>query len=129
MGEPMSEYTCLVLSLIMWFVHVLAQAAFAGGALGMDYLASSRDDPRDPSGNLYPRATRALHNYIENFAPFAAADLGLIATGHTGGWGATIWVLMRIIYLPLYLMGVNPGRSIAWGLSLVGLIMMIWRLA
>ena len=126
----MSELTCLVLGLLMWFVHVFTQAAFAHRALGLDYLSSPRDEePEETTGTLYPRATRALRNYIENFAPFAAADLGLIATGHTGGWGATIWIVMRIIYLPLYMTGASPGRSIVWGLSLVGLLMMVWRLA
>jgi uncharacterized MAPEG superfamily protein len=123
-----TELTCLKLSLIMWLAHIVAQAAFAGGAMGLEYLSSPRDEKREGRGQLYGRATRALHNYTENFLPFVAADLGLIATGHTGGWGATIWILTRIIYLPLYLAGVSPGRSIAWALSLLGLIMMIWRL-
>jgi uncharacterized MAPEG superfamily protein len=125
----MTEYTCLVLSLVLWFAHIFTQSAFAGGAMGMDYLAGPRDEQRQPRGQLYPRATRALHNYTENFVPFAAADLGLIATSHTGGWGATIWIVMRILYIPLYLAGVSPGRSIVWVFSLIGLIMMIWRLA
>ncbi len=112
----------------MWLVHVVTQAVFANGALGMDYLSTPRDEPKEPRGNMYPRATRALRNYIENFVPFVAADLGLIVTNHTGGWGATIWILMRILYLPLYMTGASPGRSIAWALSLLGLIMMIWRL-
>lgn len=124
----MSELTCLKLSLLMWLAHIVAQAAFAGGAVGLDYLSSPRDEKREARGQLYGRATRALHNYIENFVPFAAADLGLIVTNHTGGWGATLWILTRIVYLPLYLTGVSPGRSIAWGLSVLGLIMMIWRL-
>ena len=125
----MNEVTCLVLALLMWFAHIVAQAAFAGGAMGIPYLAGPRDEKRDPQGVMYPRASRALHNYLENFAPFAAADLGLIATGHTGGWGATIWIVMRIVYLPIYLAGVSHVRSLVWVLSLVGLLMMIWRLA
>jgi uncharacterized MAPEG superfamily protein len=112
----------------MWLAHVVTQSAFAGSALGVDYLSTTRDEPKEPRGNMYPRATRALRNYIENFVPFVAADLGLIVTNHTGGWGATIWILMRILYLPLYMLGVNPGRTIVWAISVVGLIMMIWRL-
>ena len=124
----MTELTCLKLSLIMWLVHIVTQAAFGHSAKGVDYLAGPRDEPREPRGLLYGRASRALGNYTENFLPFAAADLGLIVTNHTGGWGATLWILMRILYLPLYLSGSNPGRSIVWGLSVLGIIMMIWRL-
>ena len=123
----MSELGCLKWSLVLWVAHVLTQAAFAGGSVGLDYLSGPRDEKRVPRGLLYPRATRALHNYIENFVPFAAADLGLIVTNHTGGWGATLWILARIVYLPLYLAGASPWRTVAWSISLLGLLMMIWR--
>jgi uncharacterized MAPEG superfamily protein len=124
----MSEVGCLELSILLWFAHILAQAAFAGGALGLDYLSGPRDEKREPHGVLYPRATRALRNYVENLGPFVAADLGLIVTSHAGGWGASLWILCRIVYLPLYIAGVSPWRTAAWALSLVGLLMMLWRL-
>jgi uncharacterized MAPEG superfamily protein len=125
----MSELVCLELSVVLWIVHVLLQSAYAGSALTPDYLAGPRDQTLSPKGNLYPRATRALANYVENFTPFVAVDLGLIATQHTGGWGATIWILARIVYIPLYLGGVKYARTAAWAISIVGLLMMLARLA
>ena len=125
----MSELTCLILGLVLWVVHILIQAVFANAALGTPYLASARDEKREPRGVYFPRATRALHNYVENFVAFAPADLGLIVTQHTGGLGATIWVICRILYIPLYLFGVPYIRTIVWGVSLVALLMMIWQLA
>ena len=125
----MSELLCLELSILLWVAHIVTQAAFANAAVGSKYLASPRDEPVKPSGLQYPRATRALHNYLENYAPFIAADLGLIVTNHTGGWGATIWILARIAYLPLYVMGVPNIRTAAWAISVVGLLMMLTRLA
>jgi len=105
------------------------QAAFAGSALSPAYLTGPRDQTLSPKGVLYPRATRALGNYVENFAPFAAADLGLMVTQHTGGWGATIWVLARIVYIPLYVFGVAWVRTICWTVSIIGLLTMLARLA
>jgi uncharacterized MAPEG superfamily protein len=125
----MSELVCLELSILLWIAHVLVQSAHAGSALNADYLAGPRDQTLSPKGILYPRATRALGNYIENFTPFVAADLGLIATQHTGGWGATVWILARIVYLPLYLGGVKYARTAAWAISIVGMLMMLARLA
>jgi uncharacterized MAPEG superfamily protein len=125
----MSEVTCLELSLVLWIVHILAQAAFAGSALSPAYLVGPRDQTLSPRGVSYGRATRALANYIENFVPFVAADLGLIATQHTGGWGATIWIIARIIYIPLYLQGIAYARTGIWTLSIIGLVMMMTRLA
>jgi uncharacterized MAPEG superfamily protein len=125
----MSEITCLILGLLLWVVHVLIQAGFANVALGTTYLGGPRDEKRETNNVYYGRALRALQNYVENFVAFAPAVLGLIVTQHTGGWGATVWVLARIVYIPLYLFGVPYLRTIAWAISLVGLLMMIAQLA
>ena len=77
------------------------------------------------------RATRALGNYVENYGPFIAMALALIATGQAGGLGAagaTIWILARIVYLPIYLMGVIYVRTGLWAISVIGLLMMLYRL-
>ncbi len=124
----MSELACLKLSLLLWLAHLMTQAAFAGGAFDLAYLGGARDEQKAPRGVYHPRATRAFHNYIENFVPFAAADLGLIVTNQTGGWGAALWIVCRVIYLPLYVAGVRLWRSAVWTVSLIGLMMMFWRL-
>jgi uncharacterized MAPEG superfamily protein len=57
--------------------------------------------------------------------------LALIATGQGGGLGAvgaTIWILARIVYLPIYLMGVVYVRTALWAISVIGLLMMLYRL-
>jgi uncharacterized MAPEG superfamily protein len=128
----MNELTCLELSVILWLAHVVAQFLNARGEFGDDYLFTPRDKKVTPKGLHVGRATRALHNYIENYAPFLAVDLGLIATGHAGGIGAigaTVWIIARVVYLPLYLMGIKYVRTACWGVSVVGLLMMLWRLA
>ena len=40
--------------------------------------------------------------------------------------GATIWILARIVYLPLYLMGVIYVRTALWTVSVIGLLMMLY---
>jgi uncharacterized MAPEG superfamily protein len=125
----MSELTCLELSILLWLVHVLTQAITARGEFGDDYLFSPRDKDVTAKGLTCGRATRALHNYIENLVPFVAADLALITTQHTGGLGATIWIIARIIYLPIYIMGIKYVRTACWAVGVVGLLMMLGRLA
>ena len=125
----MSELTCLELSVLLWLAHILAQAITARAEFGDAYLFTARDAQLQPKTIIVGRATRALHNYVENLAPFVAMDLGLIATQHTGGLGATIWILARIIYLPVYLIGTPYVRTALWGISVVGLLMMLGRLA
>jgi uncharacterized MAPEG superfamily protein len=125
----MSELICLELSVILWVAHVLGQALTARAEFGDAYLFSPRDAQLQPKGLECGRATRALGNYIENLVPFVALDLALIATQHTGGYGATIWILARILYFPVYLMGTLYVRTALWGISVVGLLMMLGRLA
>ena len=128
----MNELTCLELSVILWVAHVLTQAFNARSEFGDDYLFSPRDKKVTGKGMAVGRATRALHNYVENLAPFVAMDLGLIATQHTGGIGsigATIWIIARIVYLPVYMAGIKYVRTACWGIGVVGVLMMLGRLA
>ena len=125
----MSELVCLELSVVLWLVHIVTQAVTARAEFGDLYLFSPRDQTKVAKGVVNGRATRALGNYVENFAPFVGLDLALIATNHTGGLGATIWILARIVYLPIYLAGTLYVRTAVWAVSVVGLVMMLARLA
>ena len=125
----MNELTCLELSVILWVAHVVTQFLNARNEFGDDYLFTPRDQKVTPKALAVGRATRALHNYIENLVPFVAMDLGLIATQHTGGIGATIWIIARIIYLPMYMLGIKYVRTACWLAGVVGLLMMLGRLA
>ncbi len=125
----MSELTCLELSVLLWLAHVLVQAFTARAEFGDAYLFTPRDAHPTAKGLACGRATRALANYVENLGPFIAMALALIATGHGGGLGATIWILARILYLPVYMMGTLYVRTGLWGISVIGLLMMLARLA
>jgi uncharacterized MAPEG superfamily protein len=124
----MSELTCLELSVVLWVVHVLCQAGAGGSAFPFGYLFTSRDVAVSPKGLFYGRATRALANYVENLTPFVALALALMVTQRTGGLGATIWILARIVYVPLYLFDVVYARTAIWAISIIGLLMMLARL-
>jgi uncharacterized MAPEG superfamily protein len=124
----MSELVCLELSVVLWLVHVLTQAFTARAEFGDAYLFSPRDEQKTPKGLAFGRADRALANYVENLVPFVALDLALIANQQTGGIGATVWIIGRILYLPLYLTGVVYARTAAWAIGVIGLVLMLARL-
>ncbi|HXW21228.1 MAG TPA: MAPEG family protein [Roseiarcus sp.] len=123
------ELFALELSVLLFIAHVLVQATFARGEFGDAYLLSPRDEQKAVKGTIAARAERALRNFTENYAAFVAVDLGLIATGQTAGWGAMVWVLGRIAYFAAYLAGIPVLRTACWAVSIVGLLMMLWRLA
>jgi len=125
----MTELTCLELSVLLWIVHVLVQAGAANAALPISYLLSSRDLPMEPKGVLAGRARRALANYVENFTAFVALDLAFITLHWSAGVWPTVWIVARILYLPLYLFNVIYVRSLAWGVGLAAIVAMLIRLA
>ena len=61
----------------------------------------------------------------------AALALALVVTGKTGGIAATgawIWLIARLVYLLLYAGGVPALRTLAWLVSIIGLVLMLVRL-
>ena len=66
---------------------------------------------------------------MDNFAAVVALDLAFLATNHPAGIWPTLWILARIVYLPLYLMGIRYGRTAVWLISIVVLVAMLIRLA
>ncbi|MCP1273786.1 hypothetical protein NKW43_08845 [Gluconobacter albidus] len=41
------------------------------------------------------------------------------------GWGAGIYFLMRAIYIPAYALGWGAIRSLIWGISMAGLMLVL----
>lgn len=125
------EITLLGWSVILLVIHVAWQIGFAMPRRGFKWNAGPRDEGASPLGRFPGRAQRALDNFKETYPAFVALALALAAVGRTGGLGeigATIWFSARVVYLPLYLLGVPWLRSIAFGASLAGLLLMLMRL-
>ena len=125
----MSELICLELAIVLWFAHLFCQMGTAGGAFATDYLFSSRDAQTPAKGVVWGRATRAFANYVENLVAFVALDLGLIVTHHSPGWAPTVWIVARVVYLPLYLFNVIYLRTVAAGVAMLSLAVLLWGLA
>ena len=49
-------------------------------------------------------------------------------TGGIAATGAWVWLIARVVYLPLYAFGVPALRTLAWCVSIAGLVMMLWHL-
>lgn len=122
------ELVALEVSVLLFMAHVAVQATYARNEFGESYLLTPRDEQLKVKGIVAARAERALANFVENYGPFVALDLGLIATGQTGGWGAIVWIVARILYLPVYLAGIQVVRTLCWLAGIIGLLMMLARL-
>jgi uncharacterized MAPEG superfamily protein len=127
MSAPL-EIKLLGVAAIIGFIQLM-WAAVAARRSGQDlkWAGGPRDEER-PVGVVAARLKRAFVNYMETFPLFAAAVLACVVTERLGpltAWGAGLYVLARAIYVPLYASGVALVRSMAWGVGVVGLLMVI----
>lgn len=125
-----TELMVLGASVVLLVVHVMLQGQTATRERGLEWNAGPRDGAEKPLGPLAGRAARALANYQETYPAFIALALGLAVTGQTGGLGAAgaiVWLVARLVYIPLYLLGVPYVRSLAWTVSMLGLLLMLIR--
>ena len=123
-----TELWLLFGSLPLYGLYLGAQSLIFRAHYGVMFAATARDNP-PPEGDLLGRAERALRNFQETWPVFIV----LMLIGHLAMpgeplilWGAIVWGVARIVYLPLYLFGVFMIRSLVWNVSLIGLVMMGW---
>lgn len=125
-----TELLILGLSVLLLIVHVLAQGQSATRDTGVEYNASPRDEQK-PQSVLTGRLDRAKWNFLETYPAFAGLALALVVSGQAGqwgAWGAVLWLVARVVYLPLYAFGIPVVRSAVWVVSLLGLFVMLGSL-
>ena len=124
-----TEITVLGWSVVLLLAQIILQAVSIYD-LG-PYLLGPRDDNRQSGNIVAGRLKRALENLLESYPAFVALALALALTGKTGGMAATgawLWLAARVVYVPLYAFGVPAVRTLAWVVSIVGILMMLARL-
>lgn len=122
------ELTLLAWTLVLALVQILLAAASRTRDFGMEWNAGPRDETPGKVSPLSGRLHRAQSNLFETLPLFAAAVLIAHVAARDGAlthWGAVLYLVGRVVYLPLYAFGVPKVRSLAWGVSLVGLVMII----
>ena len=126
--EMTPEFTFLALTLILALVQIGAAGMARTAELGAKWNAGPRDEATPPPGRLAGRLMRAQANLFETLPLFAAAVIMAEVAGKTGTltlWGAGLYFAARLVYLPLYALGVAYVRSLVWLVAAAGLVMVI----
>lgn len=121
------ELTYMTYAAILLIVHMLIQATFSDLSKGIGWSLGPQDEPREPSV-LAGRLERSLRNYVYNIPAFIALAAALTIAGlatETTALGAAIWFWSRVAYVPAYASGLPLVRSVAWFVSLAGLVLML----
>ena len=124
------ELKYLLFSVVLTFVQVLIAAAAANQVVGLTTLAGNRDDIPTYTG-FAGRAKRAHLNMLENMVLFSALVLIAVVaqkTNATTAMGALIFFWARLIYAVIYLLGIPWARTLAWFVSVIGMVMVAWPL-
>ncbi|RDS85390.1 MAPEG family protein [Dyella psychrodurans] len=122
------ELQMLAWSVALGLLQVIVAATGMLGQRGLGYAASPRDDARGPMVGIAGRLDRAQHNLMETFAFFAAvvlADCMLQRHTATTALGAQLYFWARLVYVPVYALGIPYLRTLIWTASIVGIVMLL----
>jgi len=111
-----SELSVLALYGLLTLLTILVQVLLATPQLGIPYLVSSRDIPREMIG-VAGRSLRAQANSVFALALFAPPVLILAVTdGFSGSslLAAQVFLIARVIYVLVYLAGIPWIRTLVW---------------
>ena len=126
-----TEIAILAWGAVLLLAHVFAAAHVKTRQYGAQWNMGARDESLPPMAPLTGRLVRAQANYQETFPIAIAALLGVVVAGRTSEWtalGGWIWLGARVLYLPVYGLGIPKIRTLIFLVSLVGLGMVLWPL-
>ena len=125
-----TELSILAWTLVLAIIQILVPAFLRTKETGTEYNAGPRDKPSPaPVGIITGRLQRAQDNLFQTLPLFAAAILIAHVGGREGAltlWGAWLYLISRIVYVPLYAAGVPFIRSLVWVVGLIGLVFILF---
>lgn len=127
-----TEFGMLVLAIALGLIQLLLAVAFSLKERGLKWAFSPRDETLPPLKGVAGRLDRAYYNFLETFPLFAAAVLLVAVTDRQGDMtarGAELYFWARVVYVPLYMVGVPLLRTLVWGVSMAGIVMILVPLA
>lgn len=126
-----TELTLLAWTLVLALVQILLPSTLRTQETGAQYNVGARDGAAPPPRPVTARLQRAQANLFETLPLFAAAVLIAHVAGVQGSltlWGCWLYLLARIVYVPLYAAGIPVLRTLVWLVSVAGLVMILYAL-
>lgn len=122
------ELQMLAWAIGLGLVHIGVAGGFAMHQRGLRWNAGNRDAEAPPLRGAAIRTAAASRNFLETFPFFAAAVLAVVLAGRADAstaLGAQIYLWARVVYLPVYAIGIPYLRTAVWAASLWGLLQVI----
>lgn len=125
------ELQSLLGAAFILFALLAVQGTLAPLAHGLRWGLGPRDEAQTPTV-LQGRITRIVANHLEGMAMFTPlifiAHLAGVSTPMTQ-LGAELFVIARAAFAVVYALGIPVLRSLIWGVSVAGLLMIAAEIA
>ena len=124
------ELWILTMTGILAICQMALQSFMFKAQTGNAWSVGPRDEDLKPAA-MAGRADRAYRNLLESLPVFAIAVLIVESAGANDFWtalGAQIFFWARLAFVPAYLSGLPWVRTLIWNTSMVGLVMIYWRI-
>ena len=124
-----TELTALGWTLVLALVQIFLHAGARNQETGLQFNMGARDGSGPPERPVTGRLRRARDNLMETLPLFAAAVLIAHLAGREGAltaYAAWIYLIARVIYVPLYAFGVPGVRTAVWGVGVAALVAYFW---
>ena len=122
------ELQMLVWSIVLGLVQMIIAVSGLIGKRGLGWAASARDAQLPPVVGATARLNRASANFLETFVFFVAAVLaGYVLQRHSAmtALGAQLYFWARLVYVPIYALGIPYLRTLVWTVSIVGIVLLL----
>ena len=123
-----TELMILGWALVLALVQIALAGALRTAETGLAYNMGPRDAPAPPVRPITARVQRAQANLFETLPVFAVAVLIAHVAGRESEltlWGSYAYIAARVLFVPLYAFGVPVLRSLVWGVSVAGIVMIL----
>lgn len=121
------ELKMLGWSILLGLVYLVFATLLSLMQRGMTWNAGNREQLVELTG-LAARVDRSSRNFMETFVFFAAAVLAVVVgqcTSAKTALGAELYLWARVVYLPVYAIGIPYLRTLVWTVSVVGIVMVL----
>lgn len=125
-----TDLVYLVLSTVLCFAQMLVAVFGALQQVGLPALAGNRDDLPEIVG-WAGRAMRAHRNMLESLVLLAILVLVAKTAGRSNSitaFGAGLFFWARLVYAGVYVAGIPWVRTGVWGVSVIGLLIVLTQL-
>ena len=121
------ELTVLTLAALLQALQFTAYSVAANRQVGPRVAMGPRDTPVQLTGTA-GRLQRALANHFEGLIYFTIACIVTVLPGQSTAFtAACAWVYLgaRVLYVPAYVFGLSPWRSLIWAVGFLATVLML----